>query len=231
MSYAEILSRLRKERGLTQSAVAEYVSRFSEKTYTYKNISSWEIGAGQPPVGQFLLLCELYGVGDIQETFRGATPEYRHMTKLNALGRRRAEEYIDLLSGNPLFTESERADSARNRHRIIRLYDVPVAAGTGSFLDSDAYEEFEADETVPGEADFAVRVSGDSMTPRFVDRQIVFVKEQQILEIGDVGIFALDGDAYVKKLGYGELISLNPRYKTITINEYNSLHIYGKVVG
>jgi SOS-response transcriptional repressor LexA len=141
------------------------------------------------------------------------------------------EEYIALLSQNVLFAETESATYPLQPGRIIRLYDVPVAAGSGSFLDSEAYTDFKVDETVPQEADFAVKVSGDSMTPRFVDRQIVFIKAQPVLEIGDIGIFELDGDAYIKKLGQGELLSLNTLYKPIPIHDYNSFHIFGKVVG
>ncbi len=51
-----------------------------------------------PPVEPFLLLCELYGVRDINETFRGTKVEYRGMNKLNPLGVSRAEEYIAMLA-------------------------------------------------------------------------------------------------------------------------------------
>ena len=231
MRYAAILARLRKEKGYTQQDVAEFISRHSEKPYSFKMVSHWENGVCMPPVEQFLLLCELYGVGDIQKTFRGVTPEYSGMAKLNALGKSRAQEYIAMLSGNSLFSESESDDYYDKPRRSIKLYDVPVAAGTGSFLDSDSYVDFEVDETAPEGIDFAVRVSGDSMEPRFVDSQIVFIKQQQTLDIGEIGIFELGGDAYLKKLGRGELLSLNPRYKPIEIREYDSFHIFGKVVG
>jgi SOS-response transcriptional repressor LexA len=229
MLYSNVLSRLRKERGLTQSEVAEYVSKYSGKTCSLKNISHWENGVSMPAVGQFLLLCELYGVSDIQAAFRGKEPDYRGLAKLNALGKSRAEEYIAMLSGNALFAEYENRSAAAPRY--IRFYDIPVAAGFGSYLDSDGCEEMEADDTVPAEADFAVKVSGDSMIPRFVDGQIVFIKEQLTLEVGEIGIFALDGDAYIKKLGQGKLISLNENYKPIPIREYDSFRVFGKVVG
>ena len=229
MSYSAILAQLRKEHGYTQSDVAEFISKFSDRTFTFKNISAWETGT-MPPVEQFLLLCEFYGVCDIQDTFRGMKPEYRGLMKLNALGRSRVEEYIAMLSGNSLFAESERDDYDVPR-RVIKLYDIPVAAGTGSFLDSDYYEDFEVDETVPRGTDFAVKVSGDSMTPRFIDGQIVFIKEQQALDVGEIGIFALDDNSYIKKLGRGELISLNSRYAPIRIREFSSFHTFGKVLG
>jgi len=186
-----------------------------------------------PPVENFLLMCELYGVGDIQAAFRDLTGEYRGYGKLNALGKSRVEEYVSLLSGNPLFAEAWN-DTENDRTkplRVIRLYSIPVAAGTGFYLDSDDYEDFEIDKTVPKEADFAVKVSGDSMTPRFVDGQIVFIKGQQTLDIGDIGIFALDGDSYIKRLGHGELLSLNSRYRPIKIHEHSSFRVFGKVVG
>ena len=115
--------------------------------------------------------------------------------------------------------------------RVIRLYDTPAAAGTGSFLEGESYVDFEADETVPKEAEYAVRVSGDSMTPRFIDGQIVFVQERQALEVGEIGVFGLDGDSFIKKLGHGELLSLNPKYNPIKILEHSSLYVFGKVVG
>jgi len=230
MSYGAILAMLRKEKGLTQPQVAEYINRFSDKLYSFKMVSHWEKGVSLPPVEQFLLLCELYSVKDIQMAFRGVDTEYRNLTKLNALGKSRVEEYISVLSGNPLFSESESAVMELPK-RYIRLYDVPVAAGAGTFLDSDAYVEIAVDETVPENADFAVKVSGDSMEPRFIDGQISFIKEQQTLEVGEIGIFEFNGDSYVKKLGHGEFISLNPHYKPIKIREFDSLHVFGKVVG
>ena len=231
MDYGGILAKFRKEKGYSQFEVADFINRSCHKPCTNKTVSHWETGLYLPSLEQFLLLCELYGIRDILGTFRGADQEFRGLAKLNALGRGRAEEYIAMLSGNPLFAELEHRGGEGLRHRQIRLYDVPVAAGSGAFLDSDYYEEFEIDETVPAETDFAVRVSGDSMTPRFVDRQIVFIRRQQVLALGDVGIFALDGDAYIKKLGQGELLSLNPRYGPIPIRQYSAFHILGKVVG
>jgi len=230
MQYSPILAKLRKEKGLTQMEVADFISRHSDKSCSFKLVSHWENKVTAPSVEHFLLLCELYEVKDILGVFRGVKTAYRNLSSLNTLGKSRVEEYIAMLSGTAMFSEaeSERKDMLQ---RVIKLYDAAVAAGTGNFLDSDSYEDFEVDETVPAGTDFAVRVSGDSMTPRFVDSQILFVKEQQWLDIGEVGIFALNGDAYVKKLGSGELISLNPKYAPIRLRESDAFYIFGKVVG
>lgn len=230
MNISKSLARFRKEKGLTQATVASFVKERSGKSCTAKGVSNWETGVAMPSAEQFLLLCELYGVGDVL-IFLGLESEYRGFGKLNTLGKSRVEEYIVVLSGSPLFAEPQDGDDTPKAQRVIRLYDVPVAAGSGSFLDSDAYEDLEVDETVPKKADFAVKVRGDSMTPRFIDGQIVFVKEQQTLEVGEIGIFVLDGDSYIKRLGHGELLSINSQYEPIKLGEHLVFHILGKVVG
>ena len=96
-----------------------------------------------------------------------------------------------------------------------------------------------------------VRISGDSMEPAFYDQQLAFVKRTVELRPGDLGIFLLDGDGYIKK--YEEempeeaemedylyssgnvqkkpvLISLNPKYSPIHISQFNEFQIIGKVL-
>ena len=89
----------------------------------------------------------------------------------------------------------------------------------------------EVDNTVPSLADYAVRVSGNSMQPRFVDQQIIFIHEQPVLEEGEIGIFCLNNDTYLKKLGKGCLISLNPEYDPIPIQDHDNFRVFGRVVG
>ncbi|MCL2563196.1 MAG: XRE family transcriptional regulator [Oscillospiraceae bacterium] len=115
--------------------------------------------------------------------------------------------------------------------RLLRLYDTPVSAGGGNYLDDGTHEMIEVDNTVPRTADYALRVSGDSMMPRFVDSQIIFVHEQPALDEGEIGIFCFNQDVYLKKLGRGCLISLNNKYAPIPIGEHDDVRVFGKVVG
>lgn len=115
--------------------------------------------------------------------------------------------------------------------RLLRLYDIPVSAGLGNYLDDGSYEMIEVDNTVPYLADYAVRVSGDSMIPRFVDQQIIFIHEQPSLNEGEIGIFCLNSDTYIKKLGKACLISFNPEYAPIPLRDHDEFRVLGKVVG
>jgi len=124
---------------------------------------------------------------------------------------------------------------AEPRGRILPLYALAVSAGTGEFLDGDDYDTVEVGEEVSAQADFGVRIAGDSMEPRFVHGQIVWVRRQEVLRPGEIGIFLYNGSGYCKRLersGDGvALVSLNPRYAPIRVSPGDELRVFGKVVG
>ena len=126
-------------------------------------------------------------------------------------------------------------ESPRKTGRILPLYRLAVSAGTGEFLDGADYESVEVGEDVSSLADFGVRIAGDSMEPRFVHGQIVWVKRQETLQPGEIGVFLYNGSGYCKRLervrGGVELVSLNPLYAPIRVRAEDELRVFGKVVG
>ena len=113
----------------------------------------------------------------------------------------------------------------------VPYYDMPVSAGTGNPLDEEYPEKIDLAEQPPKGTDFIVRVSGDSMEPTYHDGDKLFVKEQPSIEVGVIGIFVVNGNAYVKELGIDKLISHNEKYPDIIINEYITSKCCGKVLG
>ncbi|HPR40176.1 MAG TPA: S24 family peptidase, partial [Oscillospiraceae bacterium] len=120
--------------------------------------------------------------------------------------------------------------------RSMPVYDLPASAGTGAFLDSSDYEMVQVGPEVPVNANFGVRVSGDSMEPEFHDGQIVWVQQQPTLESKDIGIFLFNGQAYIKqwqpsvKGSSASLVSFNSAYQPIVIHETDELRVFGKVL-
>ncbi|MBT9841586.1 hypothetical protein GPK81_12300 [Blautia sp. MCC283] len=61
------------------------------------------------------------------------------------------------------------------------------------------------------------------------------IHKQETLEEGEIGVFFLDGDAYVKKYHQSDsgiqLISLNKKYAPIQVTSGSTLKTFGKVVG
>lgn len=76
-----------------------------------------------------------------------------------------------------------------------------VSAGCGFELDEgDNWETIEISDTPEARrADYALTISGSSMEPVYYDGDIVLVKEQETVEMGQIGIFILDGSGYIKK--------------------------------
>lgn len=111
--------------------------------------------------------------------------------------------------------------------------DAVVSAGTGEWQDDNFKEEIEYDGTVP-KHDYVVRVNGDSMRPMFEDDDIVFVKKQDYISNGAVMIIVVDDEAYIKKVrvdgGQLRLVSLNPKYDDILVNNFSDVRIIGKVI-
>jgi SOS-response transcriptional repressor LexA len=119
------------------------------------------------------------------------------------------------------------------RRRSIGLYDMPVSAGVGEFLaDSTRVEDIVIpDDPRTAEADFALRINGNSMEPRYRTGDIVLVQNADTVEEGELGIFVLDGAGYFKKFGGDCLISLNPSYPPIPLKDFDDVSCCGRVVG
>ena len=116
--------------------------------------------------------------------------------------------------------------------RSILLYDLPVSAGPGVYLDDTTAESINVpDNEKTRIADFALRISGSSMEPKYHDGDILLVENTDSVEIGELGIFILDGNGYFKKYGGDTLISLNPEYGEIFLKEYAEAVCCGRVVG
>lgn len=118
--------------------------------------------------------------------------------------------------------------------QLIPTYYVSnrVSAGFGEYL-----EEYEQGKTVyvpdtpqSRKADFVLTVSGDSMEPKFHDGDNILVRSQPTVDEGQIGIFDVDGEGYIKKLGKGELISLNHKYPNIPLKDRYA-KCFGLVLG
>ena len=166
-------------------------------------------------------------------------PEREHIKKYRTLDRY-GKEVVDLV----LDKEAERVENERRRaiqddvedpednmtYFPLRCSTQSASAGTGTYLGPEAFETIHVrDNELTRRASFGVPVSGDSMEPTYHDGDILMVEGSEEIEVGEIGIFTIDGEGYVKELGAGELISLNPRYDPIPIGD--SIRCHGRVIG
>lgn len=117
------------------------------------------------------------------------------------------------------------------RFEVLRgvISTQSVAAGTGTYLGPDAFDAISVQENgLTKKAAFYVPVAGDSMEPRFSDGDILII-ERAPVGYGEIGIFTLEGQGFVKVRGKSELISLNPNYDPIPMSD--DIICNGKVIG
>lgn len=142
----------------------------------------------------------------------------------------RAEQLAELEA--PAVNEPEQVEepTIQIKHSYYR-----VSAGTGFELDEgDNWETIEIPDTPDArKADFAITIKGNSMEPIYFDGDIVLVKQQPAVELGEIGIFDIEDNGYIKKYGGDRLISLNAEYDDIILSDYDEerIHCFGKVIG
>ena len=118
--------------------------------------------------------------------------------------------------------------------RQITLYDLPVSAGPGEYLDGDGAGKISIPSSVTGpaaNADFALRISGNSMEPKYHSGDILLVEDTDAVEVGDPCVYILDGNGYFKIFGGDCLISLNLEYGRIMLKDFEQVTCAGKVLG
>ena len=127
----------------------------------------------------------------------------------------------------------EDAKHTQEKKTIPILHSLlKVSAGTGAFLDDEYTEEWHILKNYyTKNADFCVTVTGDSMEPTFMDGDIVLVRSQPEIRVGEIGVFLLNGEGYIKEAGDGCLISHNCAYEDIPITAEDQFVCFGKVLG
>lgn len=244
---------LRQEAGLTQEELSKKIN------ITPMAIRNWESGSKAPSASSLIALAEVFGVStdyilgvaaspkasDIKLT----RPEISLITNYRALddhGKKLVIEVCnierDRTSAQKLLKNTTSLNtnySTSIAERYIPLYTNPSAAGLSAPLDGDDFEMILVDSAIPKNADFAVKIQGNSMYPVISDGDIVYVGRTEQLSNGDVGIFSVDGSMYCKQYyidGFGNLTlrSANPNMQSanvyISVNSDIKVKCYGKVL-
>lgn len=133
---------------------------------------------------------------------------------------------------NEEYLRCAKAQSEQTVYTIPYAYDITASAGLGEYaMDIANFKTVKLSEPPPRGTSFLVRVSGDSMEPMFCDGDIVFVERTPSILQGEIGVFFVEGDIYIKKLGANALVSLNRKYQPIPLKDFFETKCYGKVLG
>ncbi len=233
MSLAQNLKLARTRKGLKQEELAKLVGKSKNV------ISNWERGDNKPDADTLFDLCDILDVDanyllgwENNQNLSLSIQEQDHIKKyrsLDSLDKKAIDGLLDTLSNRR--SEQSKEFIQLEPPLLYPYYGHIASAGTGQFVFDDIPPEMIEVENnhINMQADFAVGVNGDSMEPTYSDGDVLLIKKQHSLNKGDIGIFMIDGEAFVKEYDGDVLKSHNKAYPDILVSE-NTVCL-GKVIG
>ena len=235
MSIGSRLKLRREELGLTQTELAKLVG------VSKGSIGNYESEISSPNEN---ILIKLFSALDCDANYLYyddinksndsiSNTELQHIKKYRALDEH-GKKIVDFVLNEEYdrSTEQESEEIIQTNCLVLTMYEDAVSAGTGEYLNDGRCVEVTVDDTPLTErADFILRISGDSMEPTYYDGDKVLVESTSGLKIGDIGIFILNSQGYIKEYRSEGLYSHNKKYGIIKINENDDCRIVGKVIG
>lgn len=206
-------------------------------------ISAWEVGRNKPLMDKIEQMAQIFNIKK-SELLGETTPT----TAPNSLIEQISDKVVQLTEPNQknvlrysseLLDKQNTVTDSKNTvselqatYHTYNYYDQPASAGTGQYLNDVKVETIEL--PIEVDADFVVPIYGDSMEPEYHSGDYIFVKLSVDLSDGDIGVFAYNGDAYIKQLRITDqgayLRSLNPDYDNIPITADTDFRTIGEVV-
>ena len=231
--YGNVIRDNRKKMGYTQQQVADLVG------VSKNHVTNWEAGRARPDLNVIPAICKtlaislsaFFSVPDAQDALsreeHQLVDDYRHLTPRDRLLIRTSIEKMLELS------EAELWERCRLSFLPILHNYQQAAAGTGTPLDSatETYQAFVRKSKEAEQADEIVTVNGSSMEPMFHHGQDVFVEHTSELSVGDIGLFVVNGEGFIKVWASDHLHSLNPEYPDIVLHEDDQFRCIGRVLG
>lgn len=233
-TFGERLKSARISQKLTQKQLAIKIDA------KHNSVSDWENNKNKPDPDTIELLCGVLGISPnyllgaadddtLSLKEKNLIEKYRH---LDHHGTKIVDMVID--------EEYSRSISIKETppQEETNLIAFPVSpykasAGSGYLLFDEEPDEIWSviSNSETRKADIGITVSGDSMEPLYYDGDVLLVRKQPDINIGEIGVFIKDGQGYVKKKGEDRLISLNKLRPDIYPSEFGEICCFGKVIG
>lgn len=240
---ASFLKQLRKTSGLSANEVVEKLKDYNIDISS-KTLYGYESGLSMLNADAFVSLCRIYKCDNPMDMFGIPSikpEEIQHIEKYRSLdpsGQSHVDSVLDWETERvkQLKKTQEQISELENRSsilpfpkRLLSYYGRIAAAGKSYGFEDILCGTIEIPSTDSNQsADYTIGVSGDSMHPDFNDGDIVYVQKTDHLNRDDIGIFQKDNCIYIKKVGDGELVSINPSYNPIPGED---VKVLGKVIG
>ena len=237
MDICQNLNSILKKRKITQKELCQQIG------ITESKLSYWLTKGKSIPSEYIVPICEYLNISpiflligqeiDSKNQVTLSKEEIEFIKKYRYLSNKSKSEIRNTL--NHLYEIEKRMETTKEfatptvqvRHSIFK-----VSAGVGEWLSDEKWNMITILDTPQArKATFALTIEGDSMMPDFENGDIVLVRQQDAVDIGQICIYTIDGKGYIKKYGGDRLISLNDDYDDIIFKDYQDIHCKGLVIG
>lgn len=231
------IKEIRLKKGMT-------MVEFGELLDTSKsNVSMWESGRSLPNPTRMLKIAKMDGITVSDLIKKNDNPEKNQTLKAvnDVTAQLKTPRQYNVLKyaikqldaqNNDIYNVNNDIREDETEYSTIKLYGA-VSAGKGVTLYDEYTDVIPYPKPIP-EHDIALQVQGDSMLPLFRNKEIVFVNKTHEINHGQIGVFILNGEGYLKKFykinNDVRLLSVNEAYQDITIDEQDDLRLIGTVV-
>lgn len=223
VTFGEKLKQARTDKKLKQSELAKQLG------VTNTTISNWENNISKPDLDMLSYICGALSV-KVSYFLEAKLPEDQiTIPEFNIIKKYRdldghGKEMVDFtLQKEWERSKAERTNntSAKPAGKLIQYYQRLASAGSGQFVFDNIPTDMIEIPDIPKykKVKYAIGVKGRSMEPEFYEGDTLLIEPTDTIEYGEIGIFISDGDAFVKKLGIDELISINEEYKNIPLTQ------------
>ena len=237
MDICQNLNNILKERKITQKELCQQISIAESK------LSYWLTKSKSIPSEYIIPICNYLNIslsvlltGQEKDSKNQITlskeeiefiKEYRYLSDKSKSEIRNTLNHLYDIEKRIEVTKEFAAPTVQVKHSIFK-----VSAGMGEWLADEEWDKITILDTPQArKATFALTIEGDSMMPDFENGDIVLVKRQDAVDIGQICIYTIEGKGYIKKFGGDRLISLNDDYDDIIFKDYQNIHCQGLVIG
>lgn len=178
------------------------------------------VGCSDNPMPQIALL--------LSESENAHIKKYRY---LDDYGQEAVDAVLDVEYGR-VQAEEDAKNNIIDYEELLEFVE-PVSAGTGIHMDTVGSSKSirVISNIYTRKADYVLHVSGNSMEPKYHNGDKILVQEVPDVDIGEIGVWMIDGRGYVKQKAEGMLLSLNPEYPPIRPRDTWQQVCQGRVVG
>lgn len=218
--FHERLKELRNEKGWTQTELATFIS------VSKSSVNMYERGEREPNFEKLEAIADYFNVD--MDYLMGKS---QYKSKYHWSSSQKSKN-------TRKFTSEEIANYGiveYQSQKIPLLGEIACGCPVLAVENPESYVEVGSDV----KADFCLRAKGDSMIgARIFDGDLVFVRQQEMVENGEIAVVIIDDEATLKRMQYQKeaetmwLMPENPLYSPLCLvgEELNHVRILGKAI-